>query len=231
MKMSGEALVDPDADGPISLIKLDGFANEVRSAVLKDDELQIAIVVGGGNIVRGKDLEQFVGQPYADHMGMLATVINAIALQQALERVGLTCRTMSAIDIPQVAEQYINRRAIHHMENRRVVIFAAGIGSAHFTTDTAAALRAVDVAADVMLLAKYGTDGVYDKDPRAHADARKFEEMTYDEVLSRSLSVMDLTAVTLCKENSVPIYVFDMDEPGAVTSALVGDKGAGTLIQ
>jgi uridylate kinase len=229
LKMSGEAIVDPDGESVISIERLDSFAEQVYRSRAEDEALEISIVVGAGNILRGKSLNG-VGRTKADHMGMLATVINALALQDALSRASVESRVMTGIDMPKVAEPYIYGRAVRHLEKGRVVVFGGGTGNPYFTTDTAAALRAAEIEASVLLLAKYGTDGVYDKDPRRAADASKFLVMSYDDLLDRSLEVMDLTAVTLCKEHRVPIHVFDMEAEDAVVDALLGRGEHGTRI-
>ncbi len=229
LKMSGEAIAGVDEESVISVDRLDEFSSQVAYARLEDETLQIAVVVGGGNILRGKTLHG-VGRTKADHMGMVATVINALALQDSLSRKGLESRVMTGIEIPKVAEPYIHGRALRHLEKNRVVIFGGGTGNPYFTTDTAAALRAAEIGAEVLLLAKYRTNGVYDKDPNTNVDAKLFVSMTYDDLLSRNLDVMDLAAVALCKDNGVPIFVFDMDGNGSVGDALLGRPVTGTYI-
>ena len=226
LKLSGEALmgnkglnIDPQM--------LSDMADELR--LVHDMGVQLALVVGGGNIFRGlSGSAQGMERSSADHMGMLATVINALALQNALERVGLVVRLQSAISMPQVAEPFIRRRAVRHLEKGRVVIFAAGTGNPFFTTDTAASLRAAEINADALLK---GTkvDGVYSADPMVDPNARRYDRLTYDEVFSRGLKVMDLTAITLCRDNRIPIVVFSILERGGITDMLRG-KGRGTLI-
>jgi uridylate kinase len=186
--------------------------------------IEVAIVVGGGNMFRGADASAAgMDRATADYAGMLATVINALALQDAIEQVGGDVRTQTAIPIQQVAEPYIRRRAIRHLEKGRVVIFASGTGNPFMTTDTAAALRAVEIDADVLLIAKNRVDGVYDADPRKKPDARRFTSLSYMDALSRRLEVMDSTALALCMENELPLVVFDVGSPDGIVSAAKGD--------
>jgi uridylate kinase len=229
LKMSGEAIVDIEGENVISTSRLDAFADQIADARLEQPDLRVAVVVGGGNILRGKLLKG-VTRIKADHMGMLATVLNALALQDSMTRAGLDSRVLTGVEIPKVAEPYIYGRAVRHLEKNRVVIFAGGTGNPYFTTDTAAALRATEIEADILLLAKFGTDGVYDKDPRQFADATKFSQIDYDRVMAQNLQVMDSTAVTLCRDNKMPIYVFDMEADRAVVDALLGKSTSGTLI-
>lgn len=228
LKLSGEALAgnggvgfDPDV--------LQLVASEVRDITSRG--VQVAIVVGGGNIVRGSDLSRRLGidEVTGHTMGMLATVINGLALMDAMERVGLVVRVLSSIEMHQVAEPYIRRRALRHLEKGRVVIFVAGTGSPYFSTDTAAALRAIEMQADAVLMAKKGVSGVYDKDPRQHPDAVMFSHLDYMDILSRDLRVMDATAAALCKDNKMDIVVFDVTRPGNITRAVAGDP-IGTLV-
>ena len=192
--------------------------------------VEVAVVVGGGNIWRGSDAEERgMERAAADYAGMLATVINSLALQDALERIGLDTRTQTAMEIQAVAEPYIRRRAIRHLEKRRVVLFAAGTGNPYMTTDTAAALRAIEIGAEVLLMAKNKVDGVYDSDPRANPDAKRFEKLDYLDALNRRLDVMDTTALSLCMDNHLPIIVFDLFQAGSVRRVLSGEK-IGTLI-
>jgi uridylate kinase len=193
---------------------------------------EIALVVGGGNIWRGATgAGAGMDRATADYMGMLATVINALAIQDALERHGQATRVLSAIHMAEICEPYIRRRAMRHLEKGRVVVFAAGMGNPFFTTDTPAALRAVEIEADVLLKGTHGgVDGVYDADPRTHPDATRFEEITFKEVVDRDLRVMDLTAITFCKDNNLPICVFDVMAPGNIRRALGGDS-IGTLVR
>lgn len=194
------------------------------------DGIELAIVVGGGNIFRGmKASSAGMDRAQADYMGMLATVMNALALQDALERHDVFTRVMSAIEMQQVAEPYIRRRAVRHMEKGRVVIFAAGTGNPYFTTDTTAALRALEINADAVMKATK-VDGVYDADPMTHPDAVKFDELTYIEVLNRGLQVMDSTAISLCMDNDLPIIVFNMETEGNINRALKGEP-VGTIVR
>jgi len=227
LKLSGEALIgkydygiDPDVVNEIS-------SNIVE--VSKTDN-QLAVVVGGGNIFRGAGLaEAGLDRVTGDNIGMLATVINSLALQDAIEKLDVQCRVMSAVRINQISEDYIRRRAIRHLEKDRVVIFAAGTGNPFFTTDTAASLRAIEINADMVLKATK-VDGVYDKDPVKYKDAKLFKELTYNEVLSKELKVMDTTAVVLCKENNIPLRVFNMLKKGSLMSIINGEN-TGTIIK
>ena len=203
------------------------YAREIKSVV--DLGVQVAIVIGGGNIYRGmNESETGIERAHGDYMGMLATVINAMAIQAMLEKQGMYTRLLSAIKMEQVAEPYIRRRAIRHLEKNRVVIFGAGTGNPYFTTDTAASLRAVEIEADLILK---GTrvDGVYTADPEKHADAIKFDNITFSEVYERGLNIMDLTAITLCQENKLPILVFDMNKHGNLKRLMMGEQ-VGTLV-
>jgi uridylate kinase len=226
LKLSGEALLGEQGHG-IDGNVLEQYADEIRAAQMAG--VQIAIVIGGGNIFRGvKGATQGMDRVQADYMGMLATVINSMALQDALERKGVQTRLLTAIRMEQIAEPFIRRRAQRHLEKGRVVIFGAGTGNPYFTTDTAASLRAIEIEADVILK---GTrvDGIFDKDPEKHADAVKFDTITGDDVLRRRLSVMDLTAFTLCRDNRTPIIVFDMNVPGNLTRVVAGEA-VGTTV-
>ena len=199
-------------------------------AEVKARGTQVAIVVGGGNIFRGVQAAQGgMERATADHAGMLATIINALVLQDALEKEGIETRTMSALEVRAVAEPYIRRRAIRHLEKGRVVIFAAGTGNPFMTTDTAAALRAIEVGAEVILMAKNGVDGVYDSDPKKNPGARRFERLTHQEALTLHLEVMDVTAFSLCLENRLPVVVFDLQAPGSILRAVTGEP-IGTLV-
>jgi uridylate kinase len=190
----------------------------------------VTAVIGGGNILRGATAEQRgMDRATADYAGMLATVINALTLQDALEQLGLDVRTQTAITVQAVAEPYIRRRAIRHLEKGRVVLFAGGTGNPFFSTDTAAALRAVEIGADVLLMAKHGVDGVYDDDPRQNPHARKFATLSYMDAISRRLAVMDATALTHCMENGLPIVVFDLAAPDSIVRAMLGEP-LGTLL-
>jgi len=204
------------------------IADEIKNVL--DMSVEAAVVVGGGNVFRGSDASAAgMDRATADYAGMLATVINALALQDALERIGVTVRTQSAITVQAVAESYIRRRAIRHLEKGRVVIFAAGTGNPYMTTDTAAALRAVEIDADVLLMAKNKVDGVYDADPTKVATARRFQTLSYMEAISRRLEVMDSTALSLCMDNNLPIIVFDLRAPNSIARAASGEK-IGTLV-
>ncbi|MEO7029995.1 MAG: UMP kinase [Acidobacteriaceae bacterium] len=226
LKLSGEALAAGRGFG-VDAVFVNKIANEI--AEVARTGCQIAIVVGGGNFFRGV-AEQAVhmDRVAADHMGMLSTVINAIALQDAIEKTGLFCRVMSAIQMHQVAEPYIRRRAIRHLEKGRIVIFAAGTGNPFFSTDTAASLRAMEIGADVLLKAT-SVDGIYTSDPKKDADATKFEEITYMEIIKLGLKVMDTTAVSLCKDNNLPMIIFSMRETGNIARVVRGEK-LGSLV-
>ena len=229
-KPSGEALAGESGrglDGPT----LDHTAADIID-LRQNLDVDVAVVVGGGNFWRGRtgSLEG-MDATQSDHIGMLGTVMNALALQDALERAGQATRVQSAIEMPRIAEPYIRRRAMRHLEKGRVVIFAAGTGNPFFTTDTAAALRAAEIEADVLVKGTHsGVDGVYDADPRTNPDAKKYDTIAYHEVISKELKVMDATAVTFCKENGIPIVVFDMSAPGALRSILTGGH-VGTIVQ
>lgn len=227
LKISGEALAAGSGFG-IDAIFIHKVAEEIADVHALG--CQIGIVVGGGNFFRGVAQQAIdMDRVAADHMGMLSTVINSIALQDAIEKRGLFCRVMSAIEMHQVAEPYIRRRAMRHLEKGRIVIFAAGTGNPYFTTDTAAALRAMEIGAEVIMKATK-VDGVYDKDPMLHADAVKFEELTYIETLNRRLNVMDSTAISLCMDNSLPIITFNLKDPENILRVVRGEK-IGTLIK
>lgn len=227
LKLSGEAMagakgfgIDPDV--------VDSLAAQIQNVV--EQGLEVAIVNGGGNFWRGiSGSNKGMDRATADYMGMLATVINSLALQDALENRGVPTRVQTAIEMRQIAEPYIRRRAIRHMEKARVVIFAAGTGNPYFSTDTTAALRAAEIEADAILMAKKGVDGVYDSDPAKNPDAVMFEELDYIEVIQRQLSVMDSTAISLCMDNHIPIVVFNIDKPGNILRAASGEK-IGTLV-
>ncbi|MFC1873262.1 UMP kinase [Chloroflexota bacterium] len=227
LKLSGEAFKGK-LDFGIDSSVLAKVARQIKQAV--EMKVGVAIVVGGGNIWRGaKAEENGMDRVTADYAGMLATVINALALQDALEREGVTARTQSAIDIQQVAEPYIRRRAIRHLEKDRAVIFAAGTGNPYMTTDTAAALRAIEIEADVLLMTKNNVDGIYSADPVKEPDATKFSKITHREALNLGLEVMDATALSLCMENKLPIIVFDLQEPRSIERA-VGGETIGTMV-
>lgn len=227
LKLSGEALAGAQGYG-IDPIVADSIARQVKE--VRETGLQVAIVVGGGNIWRGlAGSAKGMDRATADYMGMLATVMNSLALQDALEQCNVDTRVQTAIEMRQVAEPYIRRKAIRHLEKNRVIIFAAGTGNPYFSTDTTAALRAAEIEADVILMAKKNTDGVYDSDPRLNPDAKKFDELAYIEVLQRGLGVMDSTAISLCMDNKIPIIVFNIDEPGNILKASLG-QDIGTFV-
>lgn len=226
LKLSGEALMGADDYG-IDPDIIKRITNEILD--LKHCGIEIAIVIGGGNIFRGAGLVQAgIDRVTADHMGMLATVMNSLALQNALESMGMYARVMSAIEIHKVCEDYIRRRAIRHLEKDRVVIFAAGTGNPFFTTDSAASLRAVEINADLLIKATK-VDGIYSDDPVLNKNAVRFESLSYDEVIERKLGVMDTTAIVLCRDNDMPLRVLDMMKPGALMRAVRGEN-EGTLV-
>ncbi len=226
LKLSGEALMG-DAGYGIDPKVIDDLAEQIKQVV--DDGVQVAITVGGGNIFRGvAGSADGMDRAQADYIGMLATVMNALALQDGLERHGVTSRVQSAIEMHQVAETYIRLRAIRHMEKGRVVIFAAGTGNPYFTTDTTAALRACEINADCMMKATK-VDGIYSDDPMKNPGATKFDEISYMDVLTKELHVMDAAAISLCKDNKMPLLVFDLTVPGNIRRALQGEN-VGTLV-
>jgi uridylate kinase len=230
LKLSGEAFADSSIGSGIDAVVVKRLAEEVADAT---DALnvQIAIVVGGGNIFRGmKGASRGMDRATADNMGMLATVINALALQDALEDVGQPTRVQTAIQMSQVAEPYIRRRATRHLEKGRVVIFAAGTGNPYFTTDTTAALRAAEIGAGVILKGTHsGVDGVYTADPRTNPDALRYDKITYMDVINQGLKIMDSTAITFCRDNKLPIVIFDVLKPGNIHRVLVGEQ-IGTVV-
>ena len=227
LKISGEALAKESGFG-IDAEIMKKLAKEIYNVVM-ETQIEMAIVVGGGNIFRGiAGSAKGMDRGTADYMGMLATVINALALQDAIEKLELETRVQSAIEMRQIAEPYIRRRAIRHLEKERVVIFAAGTGNPFFTTDTTAALRAAEISADAILMAK-SVDGVYDSDPAMNPDAVKYKELAYIDVLNRSLGVMDSTAVSLCMDNSIPLIVFGVNKKGNIKRAVLGED-IGTYI-
>ncbi len=227
LKLSGEALMGERQYG-IDAAVLDLIARQITDVL--NLGVQAAVVVGGGNIFRGTEAsQQGMERATADYAGMLGTIINALALQNALEKAGVTVRTQSAINVQAVAEPYIRRRAIRHLEKGRVVLFAAGTGNPYMTTDTAAALRAIEIGADVVLMAKNKVDGVYEADPRQVPGARRFQTLGYIEAINRRLEVMDSTALSLCMENALPIIVFDLSAPDSIVRAVRGEK-IGTLV-
>lgn len=220
LKISGEALMGDQGFG-LHPPTVERIAKEVK--IVHDLGVEICMVIGGGNVFRGlQGSAQGMERTTADYMGMLATVMNALAMQSALEKLGVFCRVISAIRMDEVAEPYIRRRAVRHLEKKRVCIFAAGTGNPYFTTDTAATLRANEMACQAIFK---GTkvDGIYDKDPVTHADAKRYDRVTYDEVLAKNLKVMDASAIALARDNSLPIIVFSLDEPGGFKGILDGD--------
>ncbi len=227
LKLSGEALsangnnFDPDI--------LSDLALQIKE--IYDEKVEIAIVVGGGNFIRGKLAETMgIERVQADYMGMLATVINALAIQSSLEQIGVDTRVLTAIDMPKVAEPFIVRRAIRHLEKGRVVIFGAGTGSPYFSTDTTAALRASEIKADVILMAKNGVDGVYSADPKKDPNATMFKKLNYMDVLNKGLQVMDATATSMCMDNAIDLVVFNMNKSGNIKKAVMQEK-IGTIIK
>jgi len=229
--MSGEALASSASDETIDALVAERLAGEIADARAELD-LELAIMVGGGNIWRGTTgAGKGIDRTTSDTMGMLATVINSLALQDAIERLGQPTRVLSAVQMAEVAEPYIRRRAIRHLEKGRVVIFAAGMGNPYFTTDTSAALRAAEIEAQMLLKGTHsGVDGVYDADPKLYPTAKRFDELSFMDVVNQDLRVMDLTAVTFCKDNHLPVLVFDLMSPGNLRRALAGEE-IGTLIR
>jgi uridylate kinase len=227
LKLSGEALLG-DLPYGMSPERVESLAAEVKR--VHDLGVEIALVIGAGNIYRGmQGAAAGMDRATADYAGMLATVLNSLTIQDALERIGAHTRVLSAITVSEVAEPYIRRRAIRHLEKGRIIIFAAGTGNPFFTTDTAAALRALEVGADAILMGKNGVDGVYDSDPDMDANATFLPELTHLEAIERGLKVMDTTALTLCMDNGLPIYVFGLDEPGTIERVVAGER-IGTII-
>ena len=228
LKISGEALLGDQQFGidpkPVEMI-----ADEIRS--IYERGVEIAVVVGGGNIFRGMKNSAKLGMDQAsgDYVGMLATVMNAVVLQCALKKFEVDCRVQTAIAINQIGEPYLRHRAIRHLEKGRVVIFAAGTGNPFFTTDTASALRASEINAEVMLMAKNGVDGIYDDDPRTNPNAKKFDKVSYDEIIKKDLKVMDTSACALCKQNNIPINVFDFKAQGSLVKIMNGEN-VGTYV-
>ena len=228
LKLSGEAFSDPSVQGGIDPAVVRQVAGEVAE-LIEADGTEIAIVVGGGNIFRGNSPSAAgMDRSSADQMGMLATVINALALQDALEKVGVPTRVQTAIWMQQVAEPYIRRKAMRHLEKKRVVVFAAGLGAPYFTTDTTAAQRALEIGAEAILKGTQ-VDGVYDRDPKIHADAERFDEIDFLSVLNRGLRVMDATAISLCMDNDLPIVVFELLRAGNIGRVVRGEA-VGTLV-
>ena len=230
LKLSGEALASSASDQTIDAHTVDFLATEIAGAMARGN-LELAVVVGGGNIWRGATGAMAgMNRASSDLMGMLGTVINALALQDAIESHGRQTRVMSAINMDQVAEPYIRRRAVRHLEKGRVVIFAAGMGNPYFTTDTPAAQRAAEIEAEIVLKGTHGgVDGVYSEDPRKNPNAVKYDEVSFDEVIAKDLRVMDMTAITFCKDNHLPLRVFDLMLPGNLGRALDG-HAVGTLV-
>jgi uridylate kinase len=227
LKLSGESLQGPQGFG-IDGQTIYAIANELRD--VHKLGVQIAIMVGGGNIFRGSRQKNFeIDRATGDYMGMLATVLNALALQDALEKLGVHTRVQSAIEMHQVCEPFIRRRAVRHLEKSRVVIFAAGTGNPYFSTDTAAALRAMEIKADVILKATR-VDGIYDADPEKVSGAKFFAEITYRDVLHQNLKVMDATAISLCMDNGMPIVIFNMNKPGNIRRAVLGERVGSTVM-
>lgn len=227
LKLSGESLMGENSFG-IDPSMVSRYAKEIKSVV--DLGVEVAIVIGGGNIYRGmNESETGIERAHGDYMGMLATVINAMAIQAMLEKQGMYTRLMSAIKMEQLAEPYVRRRAMRHLEKNRVVIFGAGTGNPYFTTDTAGSLRAIEISADVILK---GTrvNGIYNADPEKDPSAKKFETMSFKQCIDMNLKIMDMTAFTLCMENDLPIIVFDMNEPGNLKRVVMGEK-VGTLVK
>lgn len=219
LKLSGEALAGANSVG-IDINYVNLIAKQVKK--IYDLGVETGIVVGGGNFWRGRD-ENNIDRATSDYMGMLGTVMNALALQDSLEKLGVITRVQTAIEMKQVAEPYIRRRAIRHLEKGRVVIFSAGVGNPYFSTDTAAALRAAEIDADVILLAKKGTDGIYDSDPNVNPNAKKYDNLSYREILNKNLKIMDGTATTLCMDNNIPLRVFGIDEEDAMYKVVCGE--------
>jgi uridylate kinase len=231
LKMSGEALASSASDETIDSGIVNRLAGEIAGA-RADLDLELAIMIGGGNIWRGTTgAGKGLDRSTSDTMGMLATVVNSLALQDAIERLGQPTRVLSAIQMAEVAEPYIRRRAIRHLERGRVVLFAAGMGNPYFTTDTSAALRAAEIEAQILLKGTHsGVDGVYSADPKLDPSAKRFDELTFMEVVNQDLRIMDLTAITFCKDNRLPVLVFDLMGPGNLHRALAGEE-IGTLIR
>ena len=221
LKLSGESLAGNDSFG-INPPVVESIAKQIKT--IHEAGLEVAVVVGGGNIWRGlTGSEMGMDRASADYMGMLATIMNALALQDALEKIHVFTRVQTAIEMREVAEPYIRRRAVRHLEKMRVVIFGGGTGNPYFSTDTTAALRAAEIEADVILMAKKGTDGIYDSDPNKNPDAKKFDKLTYIEILNRELHVMDSTATSLCMDNKIPVVVFNIDNHENIVRAALGE--------
>jgi uridylate kinase len=228
LKLSGQALAPAQGSG-IDLDAIGFVAAEVKQ--IFDLGIQVAMVIGAGNILRGSDYEaRGMDRATADQMGMLATVINALALQNALEQIGVSTRVLSAIEMHSICEPYIRRRAVRHLEKGRAVVFAAGTGNPYFTTDTAASLRAMEIGADVILKASHHVDGVYDRDPLGDSNAKRFDRLTYLEVLQRNLKLMDSTAISMCMDNRLPIIVFNLRKAGNIRRVVLGES-VGTRVE
>jgi uridylate kinase len=226
LKLSGEALMG-DQNYGIDNNRVIQYCEEIKA--IAEQGIEVAVVIGGGNIYRGMQAANSIDRVQGDHMGMLATMINGLALQSGMEAIGMKTRLLSAIKMEQIAEPFIRRRAVRHLEKGRIVIFGAGTGNPYFTTDTAASLRAIEIEADVILK---GTrvDGIYTADPEKDATATKFDTLSFSDVISKNLNVMDMTAFTLCQENNVPIIVFDMNRPGNLQRVIKGER-VGTLVE
>lgn len=228
LKLSGEALSGEEGYG-LSPEIIQSVARQVKE--ISELGVEVAVVVGGGNIWRGKvGSEVGMDRATADYMGMLATVMNSLALQDSLENIGIPSRVQTSIEMRQVAEPYIRRKAIRHLEKKRVVVFAAGTGNPYFSTDTTAALRAAEIEADVILMAKNNVDGVYSDDPKQNKDAKKYNELSYLDVLNEGLAVMDSTASSLCMDNNIPLLVFSIMEEGNIKRAILGEN-IGTIVR
>lgn len=226
LKLSGEALSSKDINLDPAILK--SLAQELKA--VKETGVELAIVVGGGNFIRGKQIQDMgMNRAQADYMGMLGTVINALAVQNALENEGVSTRVQTAVEMPKVAEPFVLRRALRHLEKGRVVIFGAGTGSPFFSTDTTAALRASEIEADVILMAKNGVDGVYDSDPKLNPDAKRFDHLTYLDLLNKDLKVMDSTAISMCMDNDIDLVVFNMNERGNIERAVLGEVNGTTI--
>lgn len=226
LKLSGESMAGGKESG-IDMNFVDSLADAIQAA--KTDDIEIAIVVGGGNFWRGRDAKS-IERATSDYMGMLGTVMNALALQSSLEKKGIQTRVQTSIHMQEVAEPYIMRRAVRHLEKGRVVIFAAGTGNPYFSTDTTAALRAAEIGADIILVAKKGVDGVYSEDPKINPEATKFERLTYADILRLNLKILDTTATSLCMDNNIPLLVFGIDDTNNITRALKGEN-IGTTVR
>ena len=226
IKMSGEALATSNGTG-IDSLKIENICAEIID--VKKMGVEIAIVIGGGNFWRGRQADERMNRTTADHMGMLATIMNALALQECFERMGEQTRVQTALTITKVAEPYILRKALRHLEKGRIVIFACGTGNPYFSTDTGAALRACEINADALILAK-NVDGIYDADPKINKDAKKFDHLTYMDVISKNLKAMDTTAITMCMENNLPIIAFSILDEGNIKKAICGVENIGTVI-